>query len=233
MNIKHLFTHRPSAFNSCHREDIIDAFGTWIKQYFKDDWDAYLFTFMFNQLPGSQETRRDQMHEEITGVYRKLVTRVIRKPKSVENANLLPRGVFFLDKPAYKRQKQRVRDVLVNDGLHMHGVVVSPRKSRLKVGLDEHFRDHRSLYETAKLYRIDVQPIDHSPVHTTDYAGKALKTRQFAEDDVLILPRSIKELTQKSLLTDSDARKIRDIQSRFNVSNEVARALLANKRAFK
>lgn len=226
MNINHFFQHRPNTFNSCHRDDLVDAFGKWIKQYFKDGWDAYLFTFMFNQLPGAQQTQRDQMHEEITAVYRKLVTRVVRKPKSSKNADLLPRGVFFLDKPAQKRQKQRIRDVPVNDGLHMHGIVVLPPKNRLKTGLEQHFQEHRLLYETPKLYRIHVKPIDHSPVHTTDYAGKALKSRRFTEDDVLILPRSVSELNQSSILTTT-ARKLRDIQSRFNVSDEVARALFA------
>jgi hypothetical protein len=232
MNINHLFQHRPNTFNSCHRDDLVDGFGKWIKQYFKDGWDTYLLTFMFNQLPGSQETQRDQMHEEITAVYSKLVTRVVRKPKSHKNTDFLPRGVFFLDKPAQKRQKQRIREVQVNDGLHMHGIVVLPPKTRLKVGLEKHFREHRSLYETPKLYRIHVQPIDHSPVHTTGYAGKALKSRGCTEDDVLILPRSISELTQSRPLPNN-ARNIRDIQSRFNVSDEVARAFLAKNRRIK
>jgi hypothetical protein len=232
MNIKHLFQHRPGLFDSCHRQDIVDAFGTWIKQYFKGDW-VYLFTCMFNHLPGAREAQRDQMHQEITAMYRKLVTRVVRKPKASKTLELLPRGVFFLDKPAYKRQRQCLRDLSVNDGLHMHGVVVSPKTSRLKVGLETHFQEHRRLYETHKLYRIDVKPIDHSPVYVTDYAGKALKTRKFTEDDVLILPQSISEIAQKSSLPDPEGRKIRDIQSRFNVSDEVARTLLEKTRYLK
>jgi hypothetical protein len=176
MNIKHLFLNQPGLFNRCHREELLDAFGIWIKQHQKEGWNAYLFTFMFNQLPGSQEAQRQQMHDEVSGVYSKLVTRMVRKPKSPKAADLLPRGVFFLDKPIAKRQKSSLRDASVNDGLHMHGIVVSPQTSRLKVGLLEHFTQYRLLYQTPKLYRIEVEPIDHSPVYVTNYAGKALKS---------------------------------------------------------
>ncbi len=229
MNINPFAYTLPFAFNSCHRDDIIDAFGKWIKQDVKTGWDAYLFTFMFNQLFGSREAKVQQMHDEITGLYRKLVTRAVRKPTSPKFAHLLPKGVFFPDGPAYKRKKQPLSDVSVNDGLHMHGVVVATRESRLKEGLDEHFREHRAMYETSKMYRIHVQLIDQRVVNTTDYAGKALKKPRFSTDDVLILPRSIDELSQQNCLIDHDTRKLRDIQSRFNVSDELARDIAAQK----
>ena len=66
----------------------------------------------------------------------------------------------------------------------MHGVIVSPSTSRLKVGLDRHFREHHGLYKTPKLHRIDIRPIVHSQDHVTRYAGKALKNWLFTEDDV-------------------------------------------------
>jgi hypothetical protein len=46
---------------------------------------------------------------------------------------------------------------------------------------------------------------------------------------VLIFRWSIGELVQPSPAIDFDARKVRDVQSRFNVSDEVARAVVANK----
>jgi hypothetical protein len=55
MNITHLFQHQSGLFDNCHRLDIVDAFGTWVKQYFKGDWNAYLFTCMFNHLPGARD----------------------------------------------------------------------------------------------------------------------------------------------------------------------------------
>jgi hypothetical protein len=230
LNINHSFQGHTDNFNFHHREEIIGGFGTWVQEHINNGWDGYLFTFMFNQLRGKQDSQRAQMHQEITAVYRKLVTRVVRKPNSPKNRDLLPRGVFFPDRPVARKQQHRLRDVSVNDGFHMHGVLVSPSTSRLKVGLDQHFGEHRSLYETPKLYRIDIRPITHSPDHVTQYAGKALKTRQFTEDDLLILPESIGERAREAPLTSAEARKIRDIQSRFNVSDDVARALATNRR---
>jgi hypothetical protein len=217
-----------ASFSSTENK-IIRAYGGWIKEHVELGWDAYLFTFMFNQLPGSREARIQQMHQEITTLYRKFVTRAVRKPTSRNWADLLPKGVFFPDGPAYKKTKQRLRDVTVNDGLHMHGIVVATRARRLKEGLDRHFREQRTLYQTQKMYRIHVEPIDHSAVYVTGYAGKALKTPRCLNDDILVLPRSVDEISRQNGLIDQDNRQMRDIQSRFNVSDELARAIVAQK----
>jgi hypothetical protein len=81
------------------------------------------------------------------------------------------------------------------------------------------------------MYRVHVEPIDTRVVYTTDYAGKALKTPRFMEDDVLILPRTSEELESGRRVAMFKARDIRDIQSRFNVSDDLARALLADPNA--
>jgi len=231
LKINQSFQSRPESFNVHHREQIIDGFGSWVQQHINDGWDGYLFTFMFNRLQGKQDSQRAQMHEEITAVYRKLVTRVVRKPNSPKNRDLLPRGVFFPDRPVARKRQHCLRDVSVNDGFHMHGVLVSPSTSRLKVGLDEHFREYSRLYLTPKLYRIDVRPITHSPDHVTQYAGKSLRSWQFAVDDVLILPESIGERAQQPPLTNTEERKIRDIQSRFSVSDDLARSWVINRKS--
>jgi hypothetical protein len=230
LNINQSFHGCLDRFNLHHREEIIGGFGTWVEQHINDGWDGYLFTFMFNQLRGPQDSQRRQMHEEITAVYRKLVTRVVRKPNSPNNLDMLPRAVFFPDRPVTKKQQHRLRDVSVNDGFHMHGVLVSPSISRLKVGLDEHFQDNAALYKTPKLHRIDIRPITHSPDHVTQYAGKALRSWQFTEDDMLILPESMRERAQQAPLTDAEARRIRDIQSRYSVSDDLARTLATNRK---
>jgi hypothetical protein len=230
LNINSSVRNHLDNFSRHHREQIIGAFGTWVQEHIDRGWDGYLFTFMFNQLRGTQDSQRNQMHHEIAAVYRKLVTRVVRKPNSPKNRDLLPRGVFFPDRPVARTRQHCLRDVSVNDGFHMHGVLVSPSTSRLKVGLDEHFREYSRLYLTPKLYRIDVRPITHSPDHVTQYAGKSLRSWQFAVDDVLILPESVGERAQQTPSTNAEARKLRDIQSRYSVSDEVARTMLRNRR---
>jgi hypothetical protein len=231
MNIECIHQTTSAAYYSVLREELLEAYGTWIKDHVRQGWDPYFLSFMFHQLPGSRRAQIQQMHEEITIFYRKLITHVERDPRLNKNAHKLPRGVFFPDVPAYTRQKQRLRAVTVNDGLHMHGVVVIPKKSRLKVSLGEHVQEYwRKLYRTEKMYRIDVVPMDARIVYTTDYAGKALKKPRFDQDDILILPKRTGELQSGRRVAMFRARKIRDIQSRYNVSDEVARAIVSNRR---
>ena len=230
MNIEYIHQTTSVAYNSVIREHILEGFGVWIKQHVKDGWNAYFLSFMFHQLPGSKQARIQQMHEEVEIFYRKLITHVERDPRLNKNAHKLPRGVFFPDVPAYKRQKQGLRDVTVNDGLHMHGVLVIPEKSRLKISLDEHVLENYHKYQSHKMYRIDVVPMDARIVYTTDYAGKALKTPRFDQDDILILPKTTSELESGRRVLTFKARQIRDIQSRYNVSDEVARTIASNRR---
>jgi hypothetical protein len=226
------YTHRVTsvAYNSAIRELILDAFGAWIKQHVKLGYDPYLLSFMFDHLPGSEQARIQQMHDQVTIFYRKLITHVERDPTLDKNAHKLPRGVFFPDVPAYKRKKQGLLDVTVNDGLHMHGVLVIPDKSRLKTSLDEHVLENYHKYRSHKMYRIDVVPMDARIVYTTDYAGKALKTPRFDQDDILILPKTTSELEPGLHVLTFKARQIRDVQSRYNVSEEVAWTLVSNRR---
>ncbi len=105
-----------------------------------------------------------------------------------------------------------------------------PERSRLKIGLDDHLLANYHKYQSHKMYRIDVVPINARIVHTTDYAGKALKTPRFDQDDILILPKTIGELESGRRFLTFKARQIRDVQSRYNVSDEVARNIASNRR---
>ena len=71
------------------------------------------------------------MEREILRWYGRLATRTVRKPRSPQWAPLLPKGVFVPDFPVYKKSKQDLRDVFINDGLHMHGIGVANRLGRI------------------------------------------------------------------------------------------------------
>jgi hypothetical protein len=212
------------------REALIRGYGSWIYEFWKTGWDAYAMAFMFHQLPGSQYAQIQQMHEEITTIYRKLLPLMFRKPKSLKNADLVPRGIFFPDLPVSKIGKESLRDVSVNDGLHMHRIMVAPCESRLNVRLDEHFQQKRKIYQTQKLYRIYVEPIYTKPEYVTEYAGKGLKRTVFSTDDVPILPRSISEFTGQVPALGRPDRRRRDLQARFNLSDETAWELVKGRR---
>jgi hypothetical protein len=207
---------------------LIPAFGYWIRQQWNNGWDVYLFTFVFEQLPGSRNAKVDQMFQEVTRVYGRLATRMVRKPRSPRWASILPRGVFVADRPIPKNRDRKLplRHVLPNDGLHVHGLVAAKRLGRIRDPLDQHFHDHMDEYLIGKIDEIDVVPITNNPSYATQYGAKGLKRRTFSSDDILILPKTLDELADN---TPQQARgPIRDIQAATNVSDEMANEIFRN-----
>jgi hypothetical protein len=178
-----------------HPLALIQAHGTWLQQWLNEGWDGYLFTFMFNQLPGSRRAIVHQMHQQLERWYGRLATRTVRKPRSPVWAPFLPKGIFIPDLPVPKRSKLRIRDVSINDGLHMDGIVVANRWARISATLDVYFEENLGTYLTKKLQHIDVRRITHRPEYVTEYALKSLKRRASSEDDILVLPRTLNELS--------------------------------------
>jgi hypothetical protein len=81
---------------------LIRHYGDWVKEHLDGGWDGYLFTFLFNQLPGSVRAKSQQMEREIVRWYGRLATRTVRKPRSPKWAPLLPKGVFVPDLPVLR-----------------------------------------------------------------------------------------------------------------------------------
>jgi hypothetical protein len=122
--------------------------------------------------------------------------------------------VFFPDGPCYKRQKQALRDVSINDGLHFHGLILVPTKSRLKVPFLQHLRDKKRSYGRGYILTTHAEPIWDQERFVADYGGKAVKRGRLSYDDILVLPRTGKELQQNKdeSLSEPD-REIKDIMS--------------------
>jgi hypothetical protein len=176
---------------------LIHHYGHWVQQQIDDGWDAYLFSFMFSQLPGSLETKAQQMEREVVRWYGRLATRTVRKPRSPQWAPLLPKGIFVPDLPVFKKSKQDLRDVVINDGLHMHGIVVATRLTRISEPLDVHFAERLEEYLTGNLRHIDVEHITHMAKYVTGYGMKGLKRPTFSPDNILILPKTLGELPDR------------------------------------
>jgi hypothetical protein len=186
-----------SNFRYQHRLALIDAYGDWLQQWLSEGWDGYLFTFLFNQLPGSRRAMVHQMHQQLERWYGMLATRIVRKPRSPGRASFLPKGIFVPDLPVPKRCKVGIGDVSINDGLHVHGIVVANRWARLPETLDVYFQENLKKFLVGKLRHIDVELIRDRPRYTVGYALKGLKRPTFSEDDVLVLPRAVSELSDR------------------------------------
>jgi hypothetical protein len=180
-----------NSFNSTrHLKFLIQGHAQWIQNYLDKDWDGYLFTVNFNHLPGKRDTKIIQMHSEVTRLYGRLATRMIRKPRSPKSAPLTPIGIFIPDKPvpkSRKDQKSTIADVSINEGLHMHGVVLGNRWGRIRVPLDQYFEEDAGKYVKGKISNIDVQRITYEPGYVVDYALKSLLKRTASNDEILVL----------------------------------------------
>jgi hypothetical protein len=204
----------------------MEQVSQWAKEYVDLEWEAYFMTFMFRHIPGSDQETIRQTHKNLARFHGKLASWVVRDPKSPKYAHLLPRAVFFPDVPCYKREKQALRDVKINDGLHFHGIILVPTKSRLKVPFLQHLRNKRKSYGQGSTLTIHAEPIRDHHRFVADYAGNGVKRGRVSYDDVLILPRTGKELQRDmSEGIRGPDREIKDIMSANNVSIETAHDL--------
>ncbi len=126
-----------------------------------------------------------------------MARRVVRKPRSAKGLKKAPRVFAFVDRPVSKRDRPTLEDVKINDGLHVHAVVLVPKKSRLQTGLKNHVEERQALYlgHHGRLRRVHVARIDAgTEAQVVDYTMKTWRGRRMGMDDVLMLPRSASEL---------------------------------------
>jgi len=206
---------------------IVQAYGGWVQDQLNQGWEGYLLTFMFHWIPGSIETKIVQMQQEITRLYGKLATKAVRKPGTPRWAPFLPMGVFFPDVLGLNGSKRRLPELVINDGLHVHGIVLANRWARLKEPLDLHFQQNRRYYRSKKVHHLHIVPITHEAEYTTDYGGKAIKWGRISEEHILVLPKALSELPGRTTgpVPDPRDRALKAIQSSLNVSEEVAQGI--------
>jgi hypothetical protein len=176
---------------------IIDAYDDWIVRMTDNCRSAYYLNFMFGQLPSNSRAKKEIMKNEVTRVYATLVTREVRRPRSEQSQGEMPRFFGCPDLPVPKRDKRSRRLVLANEGMHFNGILVLSHFGR---GLLDPQRDlPREPYVRAggPLERIHVTPIEYGSM--ASYTFKSIK-RIGDDEDVLILPRALGELSERRLL---------------------------------
>jgi hypothetical protein len=171
-------------------QDEIDAFGDMIANLIDEGCTPFLLTLMFNHIPGNAARRYDIMREETNRVYSIHATRVCRNVKSRKDRARMPIWFMLPDFPIFKYEKQRMRDVKINDGQHKQGLYLLPLDSRLKTSPTYHFKENRNLYiwPDRELRIIDAKLIEETPRQAVDYICKALKTGRADRDQLFILP---------------------------------------------
>jgi hypothetical protein len=180
------------------RLDLKSALGNWVYQILNTEWDGKLWcgsqvTFMFNYISGGFDRKCTVMEDEIDRIYSTLVRHVERHPRTPAGSKRVPILIGFPD----LQRGFGWEDVVINDGLHYHGIVLIHTESRLKVRLDTHIKDHYRHYVRSGdiVRRIHVQRVDEATSkRVTGYGFKALEWRIPDTDRLLVLPKALSEL---------------------------------------
>ena len=198
----------------------------WLAHYLMHGWTIYYANFMFDPMLGSRSAIVAQMHAAIQkDFYGQFVCRFTRDPTRKNQQNKLPKLILFPDLPVYKhdkKQRTKIDDIKFNDGgLHFNGPVFIPPFSRFKGSLISHIEQKQRLYTRGHIRRIHVTKAKSIP-GLLDYASKTVKTGKADPDHILILPKSLSEIRPAHDILSPPERLKREIQSRFNLSDESA-----------
>jgi hypothetical protein len=110
-----------------------------IQDRINEGWNVSIIIVMFNQLRGNQPTINLQMRYAIEGRYASLITRMYRDPNRQDVQ--LPGLIACPDWPVFKHDKKTISEIITNDGLHYHGLLLIPPlcpKWRLKASIKTH-----------------------------------------------------------------------------------------------
>ena len=175
-----------------HRSKLLAAeYSKWIAEKTVEtinEGDAHFVTFMYHPLPGTQTNKIERMGQDIERIYNRLLTRCVRNPRSELYRDKRPILFASPDLPVYKRNKDSMESIIINDGLHMHAIIIMRPGTRLKETLVDHFFKNDEGYRSNTWIRtIHVLPIDKTPEKVSAYALKAIR-RHFDESAVICLP---------------------------------------------
>jgi hypothetical protein len=200
--------------------------SNWVWNHWAKGWKPYYINFMFEPLPGSAEAVLQQMERAICkGFYSRFCTEFAHHPGRPSQLWKLPRLWLFPDRPVAKREKISIRDVQFNDnGLHFNGPMLIPPLSNFEGCPIRHIHSNQRKYAVHGIDRIHVEEITYRLGDLADYMCKTIRWDRASADHILILPETRNKPTGETM--SSEDRALRDIQSRHNVSAEVARQML-------
>jgi hypothetical protein len=175
--------------------ELLQGYAQMVTDRIDASWQPYLLTFMFNPIGGSPRRVAEVMEKEVERVYATLLPRIVRKPRSEPHLWKRPIWIGCPDWPVPKHDRQDKQYVLPNDGQHPHVVALMPPVSRLREPLDDHIHDEQPRYVRDPLFRIDAVEIDRDPDYVTRYVLKSLERGRIHTDQIIVLPRSVSELS--------------------------------------
>jgi len=216
----------------------IKGCAEWMYKLVLTGWKLYYVNFMFEPLRGPPSAIIPKMRRGIYKFYGRFCTEFIHDGRAESEKKRMPRFWLFPDLPAPKNEKNSLREVTINGGLHYNGPMLLPPVSRFQECPIKHLEGNRAKYARHGIARIHLVPggdisglADYAAKsiknrRAADYAAKTIKNRRANEDDIIVLPRTVGELPEKNKpIFDPKGRLLKDIQSSMNVSDEMAQQI--------
>ena len=129
------------------------------------------------------------MSDEVDRVYSTFLTRAVRKPHCPSQKDNRPILIAAPDRSGGKRGSATVAQASINDGVHMHGILIVPRQCRLR-RIKRHFNENERLYVKNQLLNLHLRRIKSDVANVVDYAFKSIKYHKFAAEDILVFPKA-------------------------------------------
>lgn len=179
------------------RKQTIEEWGRWIDEKLDEGWEGYLVTLKYKEIRGSEATKIEVMGKELERVYATFLTHLFRRPNAPGNKEKLPILIAAPDFPVAKRRKVLLKEILLNGGLHFHGVLLIHPDRRLDESVQDYFDDNMHVCANAKheLLHLHLEPIVDQASYVTGYGFKTIRKRaSIGLDGFIILPRTKGEL---------------------------------------
>jgi hypothetical protein len=171
---------------------LLDAYIGMIQERVIAGYEPYLLTLMFNPLSGGPAAKQQQMERICQGVYNRILTRLVKRPKNKGVADL-PFWISCADWPVQKLDGWSIADSQINGGMHMHAIVLVPPNARTGRRLSEIVEGRQKTFLAGPgmpLQRLHVVPITETATKAAGYALKSMERRRVDADGIMVLPRS-------------------------------------------
>lgn len=185
---------------------LVAAYGDWLDELARER-NAFMITVKFNELSGGELSKRMQMRREFERIVWWVTTPMVRHPYSENGWKQCPAGLACLDWPKTKKRKGKLRkaDVKINDGMHVQGIFLKPKKTDLGMGLISFTKRYQKklLGRFGKVQEVRFDRLTKTIPKATRYVLTSMRQRRIEPDDIWIFPKSRSEAGNKKVFRKS------------------------------
>lgn len=178
-------------------QQILDGYTQMVEERTAGGWESYMLTLMFNALSGNEKAKKAQMRYTVEQLYVRVLTRLVKRPYKTPSIQM-PFWLASYDWPVRKLSGWSTSDSVINDGMHIHVLAMVPPNARTGRRVTDLIANAPTSFligKTAPLSRIHVTPIEKTLARAAAYTLKSVDRKRTTPEEVIILPKSKRELT--------------------------------------